>query len=371
MMLRWGFRTLIMQKGATLGSIAGLALSFLLALFFAAVWQGETDQIVAYPQKLKPDLWVMQKGVSNMHMVTSFLWDWKAEVIEQMPEVDRVTPFLYLNTVVVVKEHKIFGFVVGLFSKDSPAGPWSISRGRHLRSVDEIVVPEPMASIYDVQLGDTVLVVDRDYRVVGFSKGVYSSANPVFFVLREQLQNSLSSAGTHSYLLVDTGPETDVEALRRKIIREIDKVNVLTNEQFIANDYAMAKQMGAETILIMTLICGGLAALIIGYSSYTLVLRKRKEIAIIKAVGGKSGHLLVTLILQSIVVTVIAYGLALLLLITFDYAAETLAPQITLQLSRSLVLQPAVLAIGVAVAGSLYPAIKLIKLDPATAYQEG
>lgn len=371
MILRWGFRTLVTQKGATLGSIIGISFSFLLALFFAAVWQGETDQIVAYPKKLEPDLWVMQNGVSNMHMAMSFLWDWKADAIAKMPEVDRVTPFLYLNSVVQVKEHKIFGFVVGLFSQNSRAGPWSISRGRYLQSADEIIVPDPMASIYDVQLGDTVRVVDQDYRVVGFAKGVYSSANPVFFVLKEQLEKSLSSAGTLSYLMVDLKPDADIEAVRRKIMNEIDKVNAITNQQFIDNDSAMAKQMGAETILIMTMICSALAALIIGYSSYTLAVKKRKEIAIIKAVGGKNRQLLLTLMSQSVAVTVLAYVLALLLLMATEYVVPIVAPQITMRLSWPLLLQPAALAIVISVAGSLYPAIKIIRLDPAIAYQNG
>lgn len=371
MILRWGFKTLAMQKSATLGNILGIALAFLLALFFAGVWQGETEQIVAYPQTMHPDIWVMQEGVSNMHMAISFLWDWKADVIKKMPEVEQVTPILYLNSVIQVKDGKLFGFVVGLTDSKSRAGPWHISRGRTLKADDEIVAPDPLTTIYGVQLGDSIRVVDQDYRVVGFSTGTYSSANPVFFVLKPRLEQSLASAGTYSYLLVDARPGTDIAALRTKIMTNVDKVNVLTHAEFIANDFAMARQMGAETILIMTLICSGLAALIIGYSCYSLTLKKKKEIAIIKAVGARNLQLLITIFLQSLTVTILAYLLTLVLLLVIQQLLPILAPQITLRLSWSLLLKPLGFAIMVAVAGSFYPALQMMRLDPALAYKNG
>ena len=188
--------------------------------------------------------------------------------------------------------------------------------------------------------------MDRDYRVVGFS------------------------SGTYSYLLVDAKPGTDINALRDKIMANVDKVNALTHAEFIANDFAMARQMGAETILIMTLICSGLAALIIGYSCYSLVLKKKKEIAIIKAVGARTPQLLITIVLQSLTVTLLAYLLALLLLL-IQQMLPVLAPQITLRLSWSLLLQPVGYAIVVAIAGSSYPALQMMRLAPAIAYKNG
>ena len=371
MILRWGYKTLVMQKAATMASMAGIAFSFLLALFFAAVWQGETQQIVAYPKRMNPDLWVMQDGVSNMHMASSFVWDWKGEAIAKLPEVEQVTGFLYLNTVIQVQDNKLFGFVVGLSDGQDRAGPWALSEGRHLQNPEEIIVPDTLRSVFGLGQGDTVRIVDKDYRVVGFSKGTYSSANPVFFVLKDRLQDSLSSDGTLSYYLVDAKQNVDIKALQQKILAEIDNVNVVTQAEFIANDYEMATQMGAETILIMTLICSTLAALIIGYACYSLAIKKRKELAIIKAVGGKDYQLVIVVLLQSISVTLLAYVLAIILLVLLSVAMPLLAPQITVALTPSLILKPTPFALFIAIIGSVYPAIKLLRLDPAMAYKNG
>lgn len=371
MMLLWGYKTLAKQKAASLASIMGIAFSFLLALFFAAVWQGETEQIVAYPKQMHPDLWVMQEGVSNMHMASSFVWDWKGEAIAKMPEVQRVTGFLYLNTVIQVEDNKLFGFVVGLNKADDRAGPWALTGGRQLKKPDEIIVPDTLRSVFGLAEGDKVRVVDKDYRVVGFSKGTYSSANPLFFVLKDDLQDSLSSAGTLSYFLVDAHPRVDIAALREKMMTEIDNINVVTQAEFIANDYQMATQMGAETILIMTLICSALAALIIGYACYSLASKKRKELAIIKAIGAKAHQLVIVILLQSVCVTLMAYLLASLFLWLLSIVMPWMAPQITLALSLPLLIKPLPLAFMIAMIGAVFPAIKLLRLDPAIAYKNG
>ena len=93
-MLNWTIKSLFSQRGSLIGSSIGIASAFILVIFFSAVWRGESEQIVAYPNKMKPEVWVMQKGVSNMHMAMSFVWDWKADVIRKMPEVKSVTAIL-------------------------------------------------------------------------------------------------------------------------------------------------------------------------------------------------------------------------------------------------------------------------------------
>ena len=288
-----------------------------------------------------------------------------------MAGVEQVTGFLYLNTVIQVQDNKLFGFVVGLSDGKDRAGPWALSDGRHLENPDEIIVPDTLSSVFGLAQGDTVRIVDKGYRVVGFSKGTYSSANPVFFVLKDRLQASLSSDGTLSYYLVDTEPDVDIKALQQKIMTEIDNINVVTQAEFIANDYEMATQMGAETILIMTLICSTLAALIIGYACYSLAIKKRKELAIIKAVGARDYQLVIVVLLQSIAVTLLAYLLAINFLVLLSVAMPLIAPQITVALTPSLILKPVPLAFVIAVIGSVYPAIKLISLDPALAYKNG
>lgn len=368
-MLKWTLKSLLSQRALLIGSASGIASAFILVVFFSAVWQGESEQIVAYPNKMAPDVWVMQKGVANMHMAMSFVWDWKADVIQKMPEVERVTPILYLNSVILVGDKKLFAFVVGLVNNRSRAGPWKIDRGRHLENDSEIIVPSALSSLAKVNIGDKVQLSDKVFTIVGFSEGTYSSANPVFFTQFSDLEKLLSSFGTYSYLLVDSKNGVDSKQLAKKIVQQVDKVTALTHQEFVENDYALAKQMGVEIIMVMTFICSVLAALIVGYSASSLVNRQQREIAIIKAIGGSNFSVFLSVIIQSIIVTSIAFIVTLIFALFVLPLIPELVPQITVKVTADLLFGLGAIAISVATIGAFVPAFIVLKLDPAIAYQ--
>ncbi|HEX9625575.1 MAG TPA: hypothetical protein VGA00_01400 [Acidiferrobacterales bacterium] len=91
-MWRWTWKSLLDEPLGLLGSAAGVASAFVLVIFFEGLFAGESGQIVSYLRHAGADVWVAQPGVSNMHMASSFVPDWKQAQIERIPGVRRVTP---------------------------------------------------------------------------------------------------------------------------------------------------------------------------------------------------------------------------------------------------------------------------------------
>lgn len=368
-MLRWAWKSLISHRGSLLSSGVGIASAFILVFFFDAVFRGESEQIIAYPKNMDADVWVMQRGVSNMHMAVSFVWDWKADKIASMAGVKRVTPILYLNTIVNTRDKELFSFVVGLLPDDHRAGPWKMAAGRKIQRSGEAVIPDVLAKLSNVDIGDTITLTDKTFVIVGLSADTYSSANPVIFVPFSDLEDITSSTGTYSYLLVDAEEGIDASKLATQIRNEVSKVNALPQEKFITNDFAMAIQMGVEIIYMMTIICTLLAILIVGFSAYSLVSRKKQELAIIKALGMRSKAILTGVVLQSCLLTsffgfMIAVGFAYFIM---PYLS-ILVPQVTLAVSVVALAKFGVMALVVAVAGAIVPAYLVSRVDPATAF---
>jgi putative ABC transport system permease protein len=367
-MLQWAWKTLISQRGSVLGAAFGIAGAFTLVIFFGAVFRGESGQIVAYPANVKPDVWVMQTGVSNMHMAASFLWDWKADRIAAMPDVKGVTPILYMNTVVRAGDQEAFAFIVGLLPGDERAGPWKMATGRKIQFPGEVVIPEILSDLTGVDVGDIISITDRRFTVVGLSAGTYSSANAVMFVPFSDLEDIMSSSGTYSYLLVDAQEGVDPNVLAERIRLEVDKVNALPHKEFIENDFALAMQMGVEIILMMTIICSALAALIVGFTAYSLVTRKRQELAIAKALGTRNGPILLAVVFQSVILAISGFLVAVIFALVVIPIIPSLVPQLTLVVSFGAIARIGLVALLVAILGSLIPAWMVTRLDPATAF---
>lgn len=368
-MWKWAWKSLLAQRAGSLGSAFGIAGAFILVFFFDAVSRGEAEQIVAYITKMDADVWVMQRGVDNMHMASSYVWDWKADAIAAMPGVKRVTPILYLNSVVHANDRQSFAYVVGLLPGDSRAGPWELTAGRSVTLRGETVIPEVLGYLAGIKIGDAITVADKRLEVVGLSGGTYSAANTVIFTTIADLEDILSLTGAYSFLLVDADDGVSPGLLAGRIRNEIDKVNAVTQEEFIRNDFGMAMQMGVEILFLMTMICAALAVFIVGFTASTLAMRSRKELAIAKALGVGNRTMLAAVAFQASAITVLGGAIAVAFAVIIMPWIPELVPQLTLAVSITAAVRIGIIALFVAGVGALLPGCLVAAVDPASALQ--
>lgn len=368
-MIRWALRSLAAEPVRLLGAALGVAVAFSLVVFFEAVFEGESQKIVAYPMHAAADVWVMQDGVSNMHMATSMISDWKQAAVETLDGVESATPILYANAVVRAGGRPWFSYVVGLEPTAEGAGPWDVSAGRSMPGPGEAVLPRVVAELSGVGLGDRVEVLDRELRVVGLSEGTFSMANSVSFVALADLETMMDVSSAYSYLLVREEPGVDPAELAGRIRAELEDVNALTREEFIRNDHQMAVQMGVEVIWIMSLVSGLVAALIVAFACYSQVVHMRREFAVTRSLGFPDRELFAAALLQASAVA----GLGVLGSVVLGSGLlpriSTLAPQLSLVVLPAHYLPIALGAIGVTVLAALLPAWTIARVDPMTVFR--
>ena len=368
-MWRWTFKSLLAEPLAILVSIAAAGSAFLLVMFFEAVYEGESEQIVAYVKHAEADVWVMQRGVANMHMATSYLNDWKLAQVRAVPGVADVEGILYLNTVIESGAQQWFAYIVGLDVPSTQAGPWAMAAGRDQPGPGEAVVPAVFADMAELKLGDPVRITDRDFTIVGFSEGTFSMANSVIFVTKSDLEDIMTSLDIVSYGLVKAEPGTDPVELAARIEGAVEKVDALPADQFVINDQRMAMQMGVETIALMTLIGGALAVLLVAFTIYSQVSRQRRELAVAKALGATNRFLYISVGLQATAITIASVLVATGLAVAVMPLATALIPPVTLKLTVAAVARIALVGLVVALFASLFPARQIARVDALSAFQ--
>ncbi len=368
-MLRWALLSLWMEPGRALGSALGVGFAFTLVVLFQAVFEGESDRIVAYPENAGADVWVMQRGVSNMHMASSILWDWKETRVGQVQGVKDLTPILYLNSVVRAGKRDWFCYIVGLPPNAERGGPWRMASGRAEPRRGEVVIPRTLASLAGIGIGDQVAITDLRLTVVGLSDETFSMANSVTFVAMEDLEDIMGAYGYHSYLLVVAEVGEKAEALAHRIMREVDKVSALPRDRFVARDRKMALAMGTEIIWIMTRIGGLVAMLIVAFAAYSQVARLQGEYAVVKALGFRGSQLAMAALVQSITVTLAG----LLVCVAVSYlvipALPKLAPQVSVLVTGGQLARVALAALPVAAIASMLPIARIARVDPMSVFR--
>ncbi len=367
-MFYWSLKTLFSEPMRLMASALAVAVSFILVIFFSAVFEGESDQMVAYLEEMDADIWVMQKGVSNMHMASSMVWDWKADMIAQVPGVQEVKAILYLNGPVKIGGKDWFSYILGIKPEHQSAGPWAMAQGKALPGAGEAVIPQVISQLTGVKIGDEIIMIDRPLRVVGLTKGTFSMASSVVFVSHHDLGDLLEGSDQYSYIMVNAEPDVSIAKLIENIKYEVEKVNVLTGDEFISSDRQLAVQMGAEIIRMMTMLGTILATLIVAFTAYSLIARKRRELAIAKALGFSNSQIYVAALGQSIIIT----GLGLLLAFFISYALlawlPLMIPQINLAIRLHQFIPLAVVALPVAILASIGAVRTVARVDPMTVF---
>ncbi len=368
-MLYWTLKNLCHEPLRLLLSAFGVAVAFTLVIFFDAVFEGEAEQIVAYPKHAQADVWVMQDGVSNMHMASSLVRDSKETLIREVRGVAGVTSILYLNTVISAGGKQWFSYVVGMDENAPRGGPWKMLRGKSSPATGEAILPGVIARLTGLEIGDTVSVLDRKLRIVGLSGDTFSMANSVTFMAKQDLADIMDVFGSVSYLFVKAMPGVSPQALAERIEQQVEKVNAMPAADFIRRDQEMAMQMGTEIIQIMSLIGTVLATLIVAFTAWQQVMSRQRELAIGRALGFRRGQIYLSAMLQTTVVTLLGFVIAIVIALLILPWIPVLAPTIHLKLSTASFIHLAGLSGMVAVLAALWPARRVARLDPLIVFQ--
>ena len=368
-MLRWALRSLVEARGGFLASTGSVASAFVLALVLEAIFAGEAARIIAYPAATDADVWVMQRGVASMHMASSLVArSWESR-LREVEGVAAVTPILYLNGFVEAGGRDWFCYVVGLPPGAERGGPWRMAAGSAEPAPGSVVLPEILARQSGVALGDVVRIKRRPFTVSGLSRETYSMANSVVFVAYEDLAGLLSSSEGASYFLLKAAPSLAPTAVARAIVARFPEINAVDRITFVENDRDLAIQMGLEIVQVMSWVGSALAALIVGFTVYSLVLRRRSELGVMKALGMRSASLHGAVAVQALAIAATGYALALLAVAALPALLSRLVPEVSLVFHAESFLRVGAAALAAAAAAAVVPARRIARLDPASVFR--
>ncbi len=369
-MLRFALRNLWHEKVRLFTSVGGVAAALVLVLILEGAYAGSAGQMVAYIEKSDAEVWVMQEGVSNMHMATSVVPVSKAQQIGEVAGVEAVTPIVYISNVVKANGREWFSYVVGLPQDAASGGPWAMTAGQPNPRVGEVIVPQLLAEKGGVSIGQFVTLFGKDFRVVGLSKGTFSLVNSITFLAYEDLEQLLAMPGAASYFLVQVQAGIRPEQLASRIGAEVSGVNAVTKKSLAAADRIMTRQMGVDIIQLVSLIGLVTGGLVIGFTVYAATVRRSKEYGIARALGAKLRHLFGIVVLQALVIALLSGSAAIALAFLARLLVSNLAPEVPLAYPPSGLARIGIIVFGIAVVAAVAPAYRVARADPATVFRE-
>ena len=306
---------------------------------------------------------VMQRDVADMSL--SSLDEQMVRQIQSIPQVKSASPFV----LAFVSTESMPMFIISGVDLNSPIlSHYKLIDGRYIRRPTEIVLGKIAAEIYKIDVGDTMMLYENRYKVVGITEtGITYEDGGAILALREA-QNLMARPHTVSFIFVDVEKPQQSQAVVDAINHRFPEARASMSSTFAQNTNDIESTMAmAGAIRMLAMIVGGV---VVANTMLMSIFERTREIGTLRALGWPRRRIMGQILQESLYLCLFAallgaaLGVALL-------SGITLLPVASLFLNASW--QPAtfVTAIGVTlllgVLGGLYPAWRASQLLPVEA----
>lgn len=374
-MMRLAFRNLFQSKMRLAISVGGVALALMLMLALGAVFTGAERQITAFIDRSGADVFVAQKGVRNLHMVSSWLPNSVIGEVSSVQGVQSVTPIMYIAGMVEAGKERNLAYIMGLPPDPVMGKAWRVVEGATVPAPGEIVLDRAVAAQSGLQLGDKVKVLGRQLRIAGLSEGTVSITNSVAFITMEDFElmrgASGESAGAQavSFVLVKAVPGESPDSLAARIEAEVAGVTAQSSATFAGQERNLVKDMAADVLTIMNLVGFAIGLAVMSLTIYTATLARRAEYGALKALGAHSRDLSGAVLTQAVVSVTMGLALGLAFTLALSALLPALGSTVALQVSGESLAQVGIASLVIAGLSALLPIRQIAGLDPATVFR--
>ena len=278
--------------------------------------------------------------------------------IEKLPGIDEVGP------VVIVVDTATLGVIYGIdyarFSGLSEG--FTFLSGGAFTGPNDVIADDLAAQTRKLTVGSDVSLMNRNFRVSGI---VVHGKGARFFVSMETAQEIAGAEKRVSMIYVRSTGNT--EAVRAELIRLLPGYRIRSMAEYMS--LMTSSSLPELRPFIRSFIGLGvvISFLVVLLTMYTLVLERRREIGILKAIG--SSRLEICWLIVAEALLLVALGVVVGLLGT--YATTTLlhrtSPTLQIEITWDWIVRSILVAVVGALAGAAYPAVRAARSDPINA----
>lgn len=349
----------------------GLGLLFAVVLAMGGIYRGLVEDATVLVDRMDADLWIVQRDTRGPFAERSTLPPTTEARARVVPGVAWAASFTTTTLQPVHRGRVLRMSLVGLAWPEQRGASLPIVAGRPLEQAHrEIVVDRTLG----VPLGEELELGDETYRVVGVTEALVASGGDALAFATQsdvaRIQGYLvpearrtQGAGLRdqgiSAVMVHVAPGAEVGDVRRRMGAWTDVSVHTTGEQraFLLEGVVdkARRQIGLFRALLAVV-----SAIVVTLVVFNMTVAKTREIALLKLMGARLGLVVSMIVQQSLALSVLAYGVALVV----SQVAFPFFPRRVIVGAQELV-GVFVLAIAIALVASLAAVRRALRI-PAT-----
>ena len=361
-------KNLLEQRFRLAVSAFGVGLSVMLILVMWAILEGIVGQAGAYVKNTDAQVWVVQKGFTDIAHGFSVVPVSLQARLERFPGVRDVNPITGARSEISTSDGKETLAVIGYDTRTGVGGPWRFASDRAVPKPGEVVVDETFADTAGFEVGDELPLPDHPRRIVALTAGTNQFTNQLAFGELRDVQGLVRLRGDVNFYALRTDPKR-APALVREIDAQLPGVSAFSKSTFVANNEREIKEGFQPILYVMVGIAFLVGLAIVGLMMYTAAIEKAREYGVLTAIGAHAGQLTGIILRQAAITTALGFVLGCLLVLPAGWAISELAPKTELEYPPLLFAVVAVTSLLMALLASVVPIRRLARLDPAAVFR--
>jgi putative ABC transport system permease protein len=340
-------------------SVIAIGLQVFLILLIVGLTSGALNDWSARVEGVGADLMVQSPNSSNFLFFTSAVMPQSlVPRIEKLPGVDEVAP------VIIVVDTKTFGVIYGIdFARfNGLSRGFTFLSGGGFTQPDDAIADDLAAQGRKLKVGDSVTLANRKFNISGI---VIHGKGARFFVPLATAQDMAGAENRVSMIYVrSTG---DTEMVRDELAKLLPDYRVRSMAEYMSLMTSASLPELRPFIRCFVGLGVAISFLVILLTMYTMVLERRREIGILKALGSSRVEICGLILAEALVMV----ALGVVVGFAGTYGTTTLlhhtSPTLQIQIPGSWIGRSAVVALAGALAGAAYPALRAAQSDPVDA----
>jgi len=365
----YALKTLIDQPFRFIITACGVALCVVLILFLLGIYKGVSVGSVEYVRSSDADLWVLQRHSTNILRCTSILTPEHSATLKMIPGIKSVSPVLFILASVKLPEGPATLYLTGYNPQVDRGGPPEISAGRNIVSSGEIVLDRSFAAKYHIEIGDKLQVKNESLKVVGFSRGTNMFVIQYAFITLADAHRIIGLAGIVTCYLVKVTQGQDLKHISADIETCMRDVTVFDRNKFLENNIR-EMESGILPLLFVVAAIGSIVLMAILSLILSInVLERRKDFAIMKALGAPGGFIPGMVVIQAMILAGSGLVLGIVLFFPLMKFVEKFSPEVSVLTSPGQILAVILSVMIISLVSSILPNRKLRKVYPLEAFK--
>ncbi len=284
-----------------------------------------------------------------------------ADKLQQLEYVQAVAPVLVqFNSVKGLD--LVYGIQPDTFRAVS--GGFVFHEGRYLRDADDMLVDDVYARGKNVEVGQTLHILEHDFHVVGI---VEHGKGARLFVLMSTLQEMSGAHDKASVFFIKCDRSDHTPAVSDEVRGLLPGYEVRELKDYISLMTSSSLPGLGAFINVMIGIAVAIGFLVIFLSMYTTIIERTREIGVLKSLGASKGYIIEIFLSETVLIcfagVVGGVGSSYLM----RSVLVRLFPSLTILITLKWIFLSCLIAIAGGLLGASYPAWLASRRDPVEA----